>query len=229
MNTVVIILSVLVLLLYLKWILIAVMLPFQAIHCRVLKKYPHKKNAPLWARVASLPYKWWEQLFRLGWKRYMMFQVGEIPSLHLRRWIYKILGAEIGNRTIFHFRTEIRNIWQLHVGDGSIIGDNVLLDARRGLTIGKNVNIASDVAIYPGGHDIRNPNFGPPAKDSKPIVIGDRVYIGARAMILNGVTIGEGAVLCAGCIVTKDVEPYAIVAGIPAKKINERPQALLQK
>lgn len=156
----------------------------------------------------------------------MLFQIGEVPSHHIRRWVYKALGAEIGKHVVFNFRTEIRDVKRLRVGAGTIIGDNALLDARRGLTIGENVNIASEVAIYPGGHDIRDPYFGPPAKDSSPVVIGNRVYIGPRAMITKGVTIGEGAVLCAGCVVTKDVEPFAIMAGIPAKKIGDRPRDL---
>ena len=59
-----------------------------------------------------------------------------------------------------------------------------------------------------------------------PLTIGDRVWIGSNAIILTGVNIGEGAVVCAGCVVTKDVEPYAVVAGIPARKVNERPRDL---
>lgn len=54
----------------------------------------------------------------------------------------------------------------------------------------------------------------------------DRVWLGSNVIILPGVTIGEGAVCCAGCVVTKDVEPYAVVAGIPAKKVNEHPKDL---
>lgn len=58
------------------------------------------------------------------------------------------------------------------------------------------------------------------------VEIGDRAWIGSNVVVLPGVTIGEGAVCCAGCVVTKDVEPYAVVAGIPAKKVGERPRVL---
>ena len=226
MKTTIIILIILVSLLYLKWILIIAVFPFQVIHGQILKKWGKSKNIPFLYKVFKKPYTTWDKLFRNGWQRYMLFQVGMVPSHHIRRFIYKALGAEIGKHVVFHFRTEIRGIHRLKIGSGTIIGDNTLLDARRGLTIGENVNIASDVTIHPGGHDIRDPFFRAPALDSSPVVIGDRVYIGARAMILNGVTIGVGAVLCAGCVVTKDVEPYAVVAGIPAKKVNERPRDL---
>ena len=226
MKTTIIILTVLVSLLYLKWILIIAVFPFQVIHVQIIKKWGEGKNIPLLYKILKKPYSIWEKLFKKGWQRYMLFQVGLIPSHHIRRFVYKALGAEIGKKVVIHFRTEIRGIHRLKIDSRTMIGDNALLDARRGLTIGKNVNIASDVTIHPGGHDIRDPYFRAPALDSSPVVIGDRVYIGARAMILNGVTIGEGAVLCAGCVVTKDVEPYAVVAGIPAKKISERPHDL---
>lgn len=226
MKIAIVILSVLVALLYLKWVLIVLVFPFQVVHEQILKRWAGRKDYPLIFKLLKQPYKYWEKLFRNGWQRYMLFQVGMVPSHHIRRFIYKALGAEIGKHVVFHFRTEIRGIHRLKIGSGTIIGDNTLLDARRGLTIGENVNIASDVTIYSGGHDIRDPFFRAPALDSSPVVIGDRVYIGARAMILNGVTIGVGTVLCAGCVVTKDVESYAVVAGIPARKIGERPRDL---
>lgn len=226
MKTAIIILTILVSLLYIKWVLIIVVFPFQVIHGKIIKRWGESKNIPFLYKVFKKPYTIWEKLFRKGWQRYMLFQVGLVPSHHIRRFIYKALGAELGKNVVFNFRTEIRGINRLKIGSGTIIGDNALLDARRGLTIGENVNIASDVTIHPGGHNIRDPFFRAPALDSSPVVIGDRVYIGARSMILNGVTIGEGAVLCAGCVVTKDVEPYAIVAGVPARKVNERPRDL---
>lgn len=58
------------------------------------------------------------------------------------------------------------------------------------------------------------------------VEIGKRAWLGSGVIVLPGVSIGEGAVCCAGCVVTKDVDPYAVVAGIPAKKIGERPKDL---
>ena len=226
MQTVIIILSFLVGVLYLKWILIAVIFPFQAVHGQILKRWGNEKGTPLIYKLMKNPYKRWNKLFHNGWSRYMLFQVGMIPSHHLRRLIYKALGAEIGKNVVFHFRTEIRGIHRLKIGDGTIIGDNALLAARRGLTIGKNVNLSSNVSIYSGAHDHRDPFFRSTAATTRPITIGDRVWIGSNAIILTGVNIGEGAVVCAGAVVTKDVEPYTVVAGIPAKKVNERPRDL---
>jgi len=226
MNTFTIILFGLVILLYLKWILIILVFPFQVIHGQILKKWGNSKNTPILYKVLDKPYHSWEKIFRKGWQRYMLFQIGLVPSLHLRRFVYKALGAEIGKNVVFHFKTEIRGIHKLKIGKGTIVGDNALLAAQRGLSIGENVNISSNVSIYSGAHDHRDPYFRSTPQTTRPITIGNRVWIGSNVIILTGVNIGEGAVCCAGCVVTKDVEPYSVVAGIPAKKVNERPRDL---
>ena len=226
MKIAIIILALLVSLLYLKWVLIIALFPFQVVHARVLKKWGDSKDAPLIFRTLDKPYIYWEKIFKKGWQRYMLYQVGLVPSHHFRRFVYKAFGAEIGKNVVFHFRTEVRGLHRLKIGDGTIIGDNALLAAQRGLTIGKNVNLSSNVSIYSGSHDHRDPYFKSTPATTRPITIGDRVWIGSNAIILTGVNIGEGAVVCAGAVVTKDVEPYAVVAGIPAKKVNERPHDL---
>ena len=113
----------------------------------------------------------------------------------------------------------------LWLGGGTIIGDNALLDARGGLIFGRNVNLSSNVSIYTLQHDHRDPDFKCTKLNAK-VTIDDRAWIGSNAIVLPGVHIGEGAVCCAGCVVTHDVEPYAVVAGIPARKVNERPKVL---
>jgi maltose O-acetyltransferase len=73
--------------------------------------------------------------------------------------------------------------------------------------------------IYSSEHDLVDSNF---SATLAPVKIGDYVFIGPRAIILAGVTIGDGAVVAAGAVVTKDVDPYTIVGGVPAKVIGER-------
>lgn len=226
MKTTVIILAILVVLLYLKWVLIILVFPFQVIYGQILKKWGKSNNIPFIYKILKKPYTIWEKVFRNGWQRYMLFHVGLIPLHRVRRFVYKSLGAEIGKNVTFHFRTEIRGMHRLKIGAGTIIGDNALLAAQRGLTIGENVNISSNVSIYSGEHDHRDPYFHSTPEKTRPITIGNRVWIGSNAIILTGVNIGEGAVCCAGCVVTKDVEPFTVVAGIPARKVNERPRDL---
>jgi acetyltransferase-like isoleucine patch superfamily enzyme len=74
-----------------------------------------------------------------------------------------------------------------------------------------------------GSHDYKSRNF---QGIFKPIVIEDYAWVGVGATILQGVTIGKGAVVCAGAVVTKDVPPYAVVAGVPAQTIDTRPDDL---
>ncbi|NLL71243.1 MAG: acetyltransferase [Epulopiscium sp.] len=93
------------------------------------------------------------------------------------------------------------------------------------LTIGNHVMMGPDVLIYTRNHQIQNAQI--PMMDqgdgpTKPVVIEDDVWIGARVIILPGVTIGTGSVVGAGAVVTKDVEPYSIVGGNPAKLIKKR-------
>ena len=205
-----------------RWLLIIIFFPFQVINAYKKKKYSHL----FVLRLLSAPYVLWERFCKEGWQRYMLYHVSMLPSCHLRKWIYISLGANLGHNVIFHFKTEIREPNRLNVGNGSIIGDNALLDARCGLTIGENVNLSSNVCIYTQQHDHRDPFFRCIDNYDKSVHIGDRVWIGSNVIVLPGVTIGEGAVCCAGCVVTKDVEPYSVIAGVPAKKVNERPHKL---
>lgn len=159
---------------------------------------------------------------------YLLWLVGYIPSMHIRMFIYRrIYRISLDKYVIIYKGCEIRNTKGLRIGKGTIIGDNAMLDARRGIDIGQNVNFSSGVEIWTLQHDYRDPNFACNPDHTGPVTIGDRAWIGPRVTILHSVNIGEGAVVGAGSVVTKDVEPYSVVAGIPAKKIAERPRNLI--
>lgn len=92
-----------------KWIVIAILFPFQTANAkrRKVKYRTGKKVGYLY--LLSAPYVLWERyVMNGGWQRYMLFQVGIIPSLHLRKWIYKCLGADVSHDVVFHFKTEVR-------------------------------------------------------------------------------------------------------------------------
>src|SRR3989344_8583845 len=108
---------------------------------------------------------------------------------------------------------------RITVGEDSIVGDHAFVDGRARVTIGDHVDIASSVMIYSGKHDYESEDFHPVFS---PVVIEDYVFIGPRVIIQPGVTIGKGAIVAAGAVVAKDVLPYAIVGGVPAKVIGER-------
>ncbi|HDR9000040.1 acyltransferase [Burkholderia vietnamiensis] len=113
--------------------------------------------------------------------------------------------------------------YHISIGDNTVVNRYTYLDGRVPLTIGNNVNISHYTLIQTLTHDPQNPDF---ICLCKPVVIEDHVWIGARAIISPGVRIGEGAVVGAGSVVTRDVEPYTIVAGNPARYIKERTRDL---
>lgn len=90
------------------------------------------------------------------------------------------------------------------------------------VTIGNHVRIAPHVQILGGDHDISDPDGPIGSVVGKPIVIGDNVWVCGRVIITAGVTVGQNAILAAGAVVTKDVPPFAIVGGAPAKILRFR-------
>ena len=120
--------------------------------------------------------------------------------------------------------TEIRNPSGLCIGKGSIIGDNAILDARAGIKIGKNVNLSSNVSIWTLQHDYRDPDFACNPNHYGPVRIENRVWIGPNSIILRNVTIGEGAVVAAGSVVTHNIPPFELWGGVPARSLGKRPQ-----
>lgn len=173
-------------------------------------------------KILALPCRFIEHFLHYGGARWLISNTSMIPSHHVRKWVYMCLGAHIEENVVFHYKTEIRDPYKLHIAKGAIIGDNALLDARMGLEIGENVNLSSNVQIYTLQHDHRDPYFSCQENKKMSVEIGDRVWLGCNVIVLPGVAIGEGAVCCAGAVVTKDVPPYSIVAGIPAKVIGQR-------
>jgi maltose O-acetyltransferase len=126
---------------------------------------------------------------------------------------------KIGRGSSIHMGTIFYDPHNISVGRDTIIGEKTVLDGRAPLKIGSHVDIASEVMIYNAQHDVSDEKFGAVAE---PVQIEDYVFIGPRAIILPGVTIGRGAIVGAGAVVTKDVEPLQIVGGVPAKVIGER-------
>lgn len=160
----------------------------------------------------------------LSYYRYSQFQVSKIPSHHVRLWLYRhVYCAKIESEAVVYFGTELRGSWNLVIRKGCIVGDNCILDARRGgIELGENVNIGSNVSFYTDSHDYNDPYFRASVSKVGGIKVGNRAWIGPNAIILHDVQIGEGAVVAAGAVVTKDVPPFTVVGGIPAKIIGKR-------
>lgn len=145
--------------------------------------------------------------------------VGYIPFHNIRLFFYRLAGIKIGKGARVHMWCNFFNPVNIKIGDDTIIGDRAFLDGRAKLSIGKHVDIASQVLIYNSQHDIDSEDFSAIEKE---VIIEDYVFIGPRVIILPGVTVGKGAILAAGAVVTKDVAPFNIVGGVPAVQIGER-------
>ncbi len=150
--------------------------------------------------------------------------VSYIPSHRVRLFFYRsVMNIKIGDGTSIFMRTWLDTPGNLTIGRNSTINQGCRLDARGGLSIGDNVSISADVCILTAAHDVESTVF---EGYSQPVDICDFVFIGTRAMILAGVSLGTGSIVAAGAVVTKNVEAYSVVAGVPARVIGRRPRDL---
>jgi acetyltransferase-like isoleucine patch superfamily enzyme len=147
--------------------------------------------------------------------------ISRFPSRMLRHAYLRLWLGSFGTGTGVQMGCRFLNGRKITLGARNVINFGTLIDGRvYSVTTGTDVSIGPEASILTLGHDPRSPDF---ADRGGPVVIGDRVWIGYRALIMPGVTLGEGAVVAAGAVVTKDVPAWAIVAGNPARIIGERP------
>jgi acetyltransferase-like isoleucine patch superfamily enzyme len=169
----------------------------------------------------------WASVVFIGLVRYATNHIiAHIPSYTLRHaWYRHVWGWQIdrgasvlmGQRLIAGGHRWSRG--KVTIGEDSALNHGGVLMPFVPIRIGKHVSISAGVSLITGGHDIEDPSFGPLAA---PITVEDYAWIGMHATILGGVTIGKGAVVAAGALVWKDVPPFAVVAGAPARVVKRR-------
>ena len=138
----------------------------------------------------------------------------------------EVLGkVSLGDKVHLHRNVLVRSFKGfIDIGPGTTINPFCVIYGDGGVTIGREVSIATKTTIVAANHnfsDVSTP-IKSQGSTSKGIVIGDDVWLGANVVVLDGVDIGKGAIVAAGAVVSKNVEPYSIVGGVPAKVIGSR-------
>jgi putative colanic acid biosynthesis acetyltransferase WcaF len=149
----------------------------------------------------------------------VVFQSGWFPFYGIKGWLLRVFGATVGRGVVIKPRVRIKLPWRCQIGNDCWIGEDVWIDNLAAVRISNDVCLSQGVYLCTGSHDHRSITFD---LIVKPIVIEEQAWIAARSTVLQGVTIGRGAVVAAGSLVTGDVPSGVIVAGSPCRVIGER-------
>lgn len=168
--------------------------------------------------ISGLLFSSYSYVSSLGWLLMNVF-----PPF-IRSIVFKMSLKKKGKRGNIDYGVYMRYMNHIEIGNDVWINRNVQLYASHykknvKIVIGDHVAIGPSTVFFAAGHDTSSFGLDDTAAT---ITVKDHVWIGGNSTILQGVTIGEGAVVAAGAVVTKDVEPYTIVGGIPAVKIKDR-------
>ena len=146
--------------------------------------------------------------------------ISGVPSYSLRQfWFTRALRNRCDQPVSLHRGLKVFCVGGIHISEDTTVNRDVTLDGRGSLHIGRHVSISEGVKILTAAHDLEAADF---RLMLAPVEVKDWVWIGVNALVLPGVTIGEGAVVAAGSVVTQDVAPYSVVAGNPARFIRTR-------
>lgn len=176
---------------------------------------------PLLATADQFPYSLREYILKGLWRTVHYLLVRWVPrrlSFWYRGWL-RLFGATIGSASGFGSTVVIHHPWLLTVGDYCMISDRTTIYNLGPVSIGDCTVLSQDVYVCAGTHDYRSLAL-PLLKPG--IQIGSNVWVCAGAFIGPGVTIGDGAVVAARAVVTRDVPPWTVVGGNPARPIKAR-------
>lgn len=136
-----------------------------------------------------------------------------------RVFLLRCFGAKIGKGCVIFSSCEVWQPWNLEVGDKVALSENVICYTVDKIKIGNQTTISRDVFLCCASHDVTSTIM---ELTYAPIEIGDNSWIAARSIIMPGRSVGDGAVVAAGAVVIKDVEPWTIVGGNPAMVLKKR-------
>jgi len=144
---------------------------------------------------------------------------GLVPSSAVRVWLLRKFGAEIGKGVVIKPGVRVKFPWRLTVGDNCWLGEDCWIDNLAQVQVESNVCISQGAYLCTGNHDWSDPGFG---LRTQPIAVRRGCWVGARAILLPGVELGECAVATAGSVVTKSIPAFSIFGGNPAVFLKHR-------
>jgi putative colanic acid biosynthesis acetyltransferase WcaF len=154
----------------------------------------------------------------------LFFRYSPKPLHQWRSFLLKCFGAKVGKSVHVYPGAKIWAPWNLELGDGAAVANGAILYTQGMISIGKNAVISQGAHLCAGTHDYNLPDF---PLYTKPIIIGDYAWVAAEAFIHPGINIGNGCVIGARSVVTKDMPEWMVCAGHPCKPIKAR--KLIQK
>lgn len=159
--------------------------------------------------------------------RFLMLPFPRYTAGRVRTQIMRMMGYQVGRGTMIWDIPMIIGGKNLHTkfsfGNCCLISLGCYLDVAAPIRIGNHVGLSPQTMIITGNHDTRNPKNRVGELVARPVTICDGVWLGVRCIIFPGVTVGEGAVVGAGAVVTKDIPAHTLYAGVPAVFIRDLP------
>ncbi len=149
----------------------------------------------------------------------VIFKTGLLPVSGIKVSLLRLFGAKIGTNVMIKPCVNIKYPWNLTIANNTWIGENVWIDSLVMITIGSNVCLSQGAVLISGSHNYKKKTFD---LITGSIILEDGVWIGALAVINQGITIASHAVLTTGSVATKNMDAYAIYQGNPAVKIRQR-------
>ncbi|MGI9457417.1 MAG: WcaF family extracellular polysaccharide biosynthesis acetyltransferase [Aeoliella sp.] len=149
----------------------------------------------------------------------VVFESGWFMFSRVKPAILRWFGAKIGQGLVVKPHVRIKFPWRLEIGDHVWIGEGTWIDNLDFVSLGSHVCVSQGVYFCTGSHDYKSRDFD---LITAPITVGNGAWIAARSTLMGGVAIGANALVAAGSVVTKDVEPATIVGGNPARLIRPR-------
>lgn len=168
------------------------------------------------------PYSRGNKLRRLVWSFVWTFLARPFPrsmAMGWKRALLRLFGARIASTAAVYANVKVFQPWLLTMDDYACMADGVDCYNAAPVHIGRNAAVSQRAFLCTAGHDITDPHHH---QTEAPIVIEDRAWVCAEVFIGQGVTVGEGAVCAARAVVIKNVEPWTVVGGNPAKFIKMR-------